>query len=443
MNHLHLPGADGEIHRLRADLVNDGRPAEAIRVGRDLRRLLAEAKKIVPETEFKDEVLALFEPGDDDTLGTWFNRILLRLFSDDGLVVLEPRLIRDLGAHIVRREIDTFDETSRRLREAGEKISALGARPAFDGKRKVHAFHIGPHRRDRIRFYADFCILGEDRIDRRELDHHLAEEGDRFSPDASLRPIVQGAVLPVVAYVAGPGEIAYHAQLREVHEHFDVPMPVIHPRASVTLLEGAVIRAMDKYGLTPRQLFAGPDERASIVEGTARGRELADSLDAHIAETTRHLEALEQEVASFDPGVGKAVRKIDARITKDLGNLKRRVTNAIDEASGVGRRQVNRVFANTLPRDLPQERVYNILHYLVKYGPDLPRGLLTDLDHDPREHLVYTLGAFETLAAPAEPTEDDGPTEEARSEPTLFGDEPEEEVEEETPETGPKKDGEA
>jgi bacillithiol synthase len=412
MNAIQFPGDDGEVCRVKADLVNDGRPAERVPVTDELRHILKTAAKLLPDTEFKDEVAALFQPEPEDTLGTWFNRILIRLFSDHGLVVLEPHLLRDLGTPIIQRELDTWDETSRLLKEAGEKLIKMNFTPAFDGKRKVHCFYLGDQRRARVQYYADFCILGEDRVDRRELPFHLEDNPERFSPDATLRPVMQGAVLPVTTYVAGPGEIAYHAQLKEVFKHFGVPMPVITPRASVTLLDNAVAQLRDKFGLTPAQLFTRTEERENLLEGSARGKELAASLDGHLGELTNHLEAVEKEVAGFEPGVGRVVRKIHGRIHRDLNYLKRRVTSSIDEAAGVSRRQLQKLFLHTLPGDQLQERTFNILYYLAKYGPDLPRGLILNLDVGTEKHVLLALGSFGPLTAADEDETVEGEVEE-------------------------------
>ena len=68
-----------------------------------------------------------------------------------------------------------------------------------------------------------------------------------FSPNVLLRPIVQDTLFPTICYVAGPNELAYLGQLRGVYEHFGVPMPLMYPRASATLVDSAALRFLTKY----------------------------------------------------------------------------------------------------------------------------------------------------------------------------------------------------
>ena len=61
----------------------------------------------------------------------------------------------------------------------------------------------------------------------------------RFSTSALLRPIVQDALLPTAAYVGGPAEVAYFAQLAPLYAAYDLAMPLVVPRARLRVRGGA------------------------------------------------------------------------------------------------------------------------------------------------------------------------------------------------------------
>ena len=97
-----------------------------------------------------------------------------------------------------------------------------------------------------------------------------------------LRPIVQDTLFPTICYVAGPNELAYLGQLRGVYEHFGVPMPLMYPRASATLLDSAALRFLTKYNVPLEALqaqdevgaerAAGHADSASVEAVAGRGR---------------------------------------------------------------------------------------------------------------------------------------------------------------------------
>jgi uncharacterized protein YllA (UPF0747 family) len=76
-----------------------------------------------------------------------------------------------------------------------------------------------------------------------------------FSPNVLLRPLYQDALFPTAAYVGGPSEISYFAQLAPVYARFGLPMPVIYPRKSVTLLDARADRELDALGLSVEDVF--------------------------------------------------------------------------------------------------------------------------------------------------------------------------------------------
>ena len=84
---------------------------------------------------------------------------------------------------------------------------------------------------------------------------------ETFSPNVLLRPLVQDTLFPTICYVAGPNELAYLAQLRGVYEPFGVPMPLMQPRASATLIDSAAVRFLAKYDV-PLEALQPQDEHA-------------------------------------------------------------------------------------------------------------------------------------------------------------------------------------
>ena len=89
-----------------------------------------------------------------------------------------------------------------------------------------------------------------------------------FSPNVLLRPIVQDTLFPTICYVAGPNELAYLGQLRGVYEHFGVPMPIMYPRASATLLDSAALRFLTKYDVPLESLQAQDDSALNALLAT-------------------------------------------------------------------------------------------------------------------------------------------------------------------------------
>src|SRR5207247_7047171 len=104
-------------------------------------------------------------------------------------------------------------------------------------------------------------IVGDESYTQSALIQEVSEHPAAFSPGVLLRPIVQDTLFPTVCYVAGPNELAYLGQLRHVYEHFGVPMPIMHPRATATLLDSAAVRFLTKYRL-PLEALQAQDEAA-------------------------------------------------------------------------------------------------------------------------------------------------------------------------------------
>ena len=63
---------------------------------------------------------------------------------------------------------------------------------------------------------------GAVRFSRKELLQIASEFPWKLSNNVVTRPITQEMLFPTLAFIAGPGEIAYWAELKQAFEHFSV-----------------------------------------------------------------------------------------------------------------------------------------------------------------------------------------------------------------------------
>ncbi len=324
-----------------------------------------------------------------------FVQLLRSLFDDEGLVFLnpdDPRL-KALSRPLFRRELENpqtpaarIDATSQALRDRGYHAQVT-ARPSNlfwledDARRALDLGNDGT-----------FVLRGTDRtFSRAELLDRLDAEPERFSPNVVLRPLMQDHLLPTAAYVAGPGEVSYFAQYGDVYEWASLERPLIHPRASVSLVEGKVQKVLDKYDLSVSDFQVNLE--TLFQEVVVKTMEV--DVDAVFSEAMPRLHqainVLKPEVEAVDRTLGSSVEATRAAIVDEMETLKQKVVRAEKRQQDEVRAQLEKAHVNLRPSGTLQERTINVLYYLNKYSLDLISNLRNQLDTDTSAHQVVEL----------------------------------------------------
>jgi bacillithiol synthase len=208
-----------------------------------------------------------FRPG--ERLAEAFARLTARLFEQDGLVLVEsadPDL-RRLGLPPLAAELAYPSPATAAAQLATERVAARGYPVQVPLRDDSLNFFFGRSERFRIRCGPDgFRVeLRSSFVGAETLHARFDAEVEQFSPNVLLRPLYQDALFPTAAYVAGPSEIAYFAQLAPVYELFGIPMPVVVPRKSVTLLDEEVASLLRASELSVEHVLAGAEAPAAAV----------------------------------------------------------------------------------------------------------------------------------------------------------------------------------
>jgi uncharacterized protein YllA (UPF0747 family) len=205
----------------------------------------------LPSTDFsahvKDGIRTAYRPGAKmaQAFSTWIETVL----GPHGLVVFESAdpTAKQLAAPVFARELASPGHTAALAASSGERLRALGHQPqVVPQPGSVSLFHLNGAR-ESIRPDGDRFLVGETSVTLDALVEEARTNPGRFSPNVLLRPLVQDTLFPTICYVSGPSELAYLGQLRGVYQHFGIPMPLIFPRATATLVDGSAARLLSKH----------------------------------------------------------------------------------------------------------------------------------------------------------------------------------------------------
>jgi uncharacterized protein YllA (UPF0747 family) len=194
-----------------------------------------------------------------------------------------------------------------------------------------------------------------------------AEQGT-YTPNVLLRPIVEYAILPTVAYLAGPGELAYFAQVGAVADALGLAPPLALPRWSATLLEPHVRELLARYDASIADV-AAPDLLERRIATAAMSTRTATALESVRSTIALLPDALEPETAEL--GIGGAVQGGTQALQHRMDRLERRILAAIKRREAGRMRDVARLRAHLFPHGSRQERTLNLIPILARQGLDL------------------------------------------------------------------------
>lgn len=368
-----------------------------------LAAMFEELRAALPTTDFTTDVIALarecYAPG--RTLQDAFALLMAKYFAEDGLLFFDAGTpeMKALGAPLFRREIETSPQMSERV--VLQSVELEEEYHAQVKPRAINLFYITDDgdrlpivERERVAgdMSRSFFLKGSRKtFSLAELLASLESEPSRFSPNVLLRPVYQDWLLPTVSYVAGPGEVSYFAQFRAAYDWAGIPMPLIRPRTSATLIEERFERVFTKFKITPEETLEGGRGRSTSLFDQMIASDLAPAFSKSIETIDSALEALREPVTRAEPTLDGALTSLKGKLLTTLRDFEGKTLAADRKRHTTTKAQLDKLLAAMLPGDELQERKLNMFYFLSKYGPSFPNLLkraLSELALDFREHHI-------------------------------------------------------
>jgi bacillithiol biosynthesis cysteine-adding enzyme BshC len=381
-------------------LHREGKPVGHVSLDESIDAVVNQLFELLPASEFAADMKTLvknaWQPGRGyvDSFATMMTALLGRY----GLIFLDPldaglkQLAAPLYSEAARRapEIATaLEQRSAELERAGYHAQVLATANSFplflhDEQGRRHAVARVANGKYRTK-------ASEQEYTAEDLAALANEQPERFSPNVTLRAVVQDYLLPTIAYYGGAAEIAYFAQTAEVYRVLERPATPILPRSSLTMIERHTGRVLERYNLTLADFFEGLEP---VMKRVVEEHLAADSakLFANTEQNVNHeLDRLRQDLAAIDPTLATALETGRKKINYQLDGLKQRFVRAQMSRDEAVHRQLQRAFDQLYPNKDLQERHINITSLLARHGTYVIEWIFNAINLGSNEHQIVYL----------------------------------------------------
>ncbi|HEY7785175.1 MAG TPA: bacillithiol biosynthesis cysteine-adding enzyme BshC [Pyrinomonadaceae bacterium] len=381
-------------------LHREGTPVGSVVLDESINDVLTDLFARLPMSEFTADLEKIlrdsWQPGRG--YGDAFARMMTSLLGQYGLVLLDPmdHRLKNLAAPLYAKAAERAPEIaaaiearSRELEDDGYHAQVLASANSFP-----LFIHDEGGARHAVTRHEDGKYRAKD-SDQAYTSAELAQlartNPQRFSPNVTLRAVVQDYLLPTIAYYGGAAEIAYFAQTAEVYRLLDRPATPILPRSSITMVERNTGRVLERFGLTLGDLFAGPEAVLARVVEEYLGTDTAKQFTQAEQAFNRELDQLREKLRSVDPTLADALETGRRKINYQLDGLRTRFHRAEIARDETGRRQLERAFDQLFPNKQLQERHVNITSLLARHGRYVIDWIYSAVNLESTEHQVVYL----------------------------------------------------
>lgn len=291
------------------------------------------------------------------TLGVAYVRQLRAVLEPLGIAVLDAShgSVRRAAAPVLTRALERADLVERALVERSAAIEQAGFETQVELVSGLSLVFVTEERGEKRR-----SSIGDARS-------NSSAPSEQLSPNVLLRPIVERFIMPSAAYIAGPGELAYFAQVSAVADALNLSRPLALPRWSATFVEPRIERLLERLGITREELRDrhGVERRLAKTKLPAELGEALEQLRQNIESDVRALEQADRDTL-VPPASVQGLRR---SLLHRLERAERRYIAGVKRREDALMRDIATAAASLYPNGMRQERVLNWVPFLARYGP--------------------------------------------------------------------------
>lgn len=329
--------------------------------------MIAELQSILGNAPAEQKWIEILEKAySKSTLAEATRDLVYAIFGTNELIVLDAddASLKRLFAPIMKQELTT-GQSYLSVSIANTQLEKLGYSLQV-APREINLFLLEDQKRTRI--------LPEHV--NQELLERLENHPQDFSPNVVLRPVYQECILPNIAYVGGPGELAYWLQLKGVFGQCAVPYPSLILRDSALLISNNLCKKIEKLQLEWSDLFR---EKQVIINHWLSAHGEIDTTEERT--NLDHLfQSLTTKATAIDPTLAGFVASEYTRQLSALDGVEKKMKKALKSKEDQRIQQLEKILSECFPDGQPQERVVNASQFVGQWPEDFMEKLIASFD---------------------------------------------------------------
>jgi len=295
-----------------------------------------------------------------NTLSQAHRAIVNKLFGEFGVIILDQdsKAFKKAFSSHIHREI--FKEDSiLNVTSTNKELEVLGYKPQVFA-REINVFYTGTGYRERIIKTNDGFSLADNskKWTKDELDTELDKFPELFGPNVVTRPMYQEFLLPNLAYVGGPAEIAYWLQYKTNFESKKIFYPTLILRDCFLILPEKKWRKVNDLSIDLKQMFNRIDDIINLFVKEHLHSEV--ELDGFKNDLNKQYDILLQEVLKVDTSMDSMVKAAQQKSLNDIDKIIQKLNKALKTKHENQLNSIKALHSVIYPNNELQERLINV-----------------------------------------------------------------------------------
>ena len=313
-----------------------------------------------------------------DGFDSWtdmFKALLHEVFKDYGLLLIDAQFkqLRQIEGPMFEQIIQHHNQLDETFRNTQQRIQNKGLNLMIQTDTNVHLFLHDDGMRQLLNNEGDNYVLSKSGkvIDKEDLLNIAHTSPHLFSNNVVTRPLMEEWLFNTVAFVGGPSEIKYWAELKEVFELFNVEMPIVIPRLRISYLFKRTGKLLKQYDVSIEDVLVNgiDDDRNKFI------REQASETFIKQIENFKHQQqqlynVLSNEISNNQQNINLLNKNNDIHQYQFDYLIKRYLLN-VERENDISMKHFREIQETLHPMGGLQERVWNPLQLMNDFGIDV------------------------------------------------------------------------